>query len=70
MRERERQAEGEEAPSREPDLGLDPKSPGSGPWAEGGAKLLSHPGCPLEVFRLGRHQKTNTLIPRLTELTF
>ena len=50
-REAETQAEGEEAPCRELDVGLDPGSPGSRPaWAEGGAKPLSHPGCPKEHF--------------------
>ena len=41
MRQREKQA-----PCREPDMGLDPGSPRITPWAEGGAKPLSHPGCP------------------------
>ena len=27
-------------------MGLDPGSPGITPGTEGGAKLLSHPGCP------------------------
>ena len=40
-RETERQA-----PGREPDLGLDPRSPGSRPGAKAGTKLLSRPGCP------------------------
>ena len=43
-RQRHRQRE-KQAPCREPDVGLDPRSPGS-PWAEGGAKPLSHLGCP------------------------
>ena len=29
-----------------PNMGLYPGSPGSGPRAEGRAKMLSHPGCP------------------------
>ena len=54
-REREREGEGErhrhrqrekQAPRREPDVGLNPGSPGPHPLAEGGSKLLSHPGCP------------------------
>ena len=46
-RQRERQA-----PCKEPDVELDPRTPGSGrPWVEGGAKLLSHPGCPKGDFR-------------------
>ena len=41
--ERERGAETQkQAPWRKPDVGLDPWSP----WAKGGAKPLSHPGCP------------------------
>ena len=44
-RQRHRQRE-KQAPCREPDVGLDPQSLGSGPWAEGSAKPLSHPGCP------------------------
>ena len=66
MRERERQrqrqaqAKGEEeerdkqAPCREPDVGLHPRSPGPHPglvsritpWTEGDTKPLSHQGCP------------------------
>ena len=54
-RERERgeetQAEGEkQAPCREPDVGLDPGSPGSHPRLKTGAKLLSHWGCPSLFF--------------------
>ena len=41
QREREKQA-----PFREPDVGLDPRSPGSGPGARAGTKPLSHPGIP------------------------
>ena len=50
-RQRHRQRE-KQAPCREPDVGLDPRSRVSRitPWAEGGAKLLSHPGCPLFGF--------------------
>ena len=41
------------APCREPNepnAGLDPRSPGSGPGLKAGAKLLSHPGTPLIIF--------------------
>ena len=44
-RQRPRQRE-KQAPCREPDVGLDPGSPGSLPRAKGGAKLLSCLGCP------------------------
>ena len=44
-RQRHRQRE-KQAPCREPDLGLDPGSPGSGLGLKAGAKPLSHPGCP------------------------
>ena len=49
-RERERQAEREAAPCREPDMGLDPRTPGSGPGLKAGAKPLSHPGIPQFFF--------------------
>ena len=45
-RHRHRQRE-KQAPCREPDMELDPRSPGSHPGLNG-AKLLSHRGCPLE----------------------
>ncbi|XP_077746993.1 uncharacterized protein LOC144309906 [Canis aureus] len=45
--EKERQAEGEAGSMhREPDVGLDPGSPGSRPGPKAGAKLLRHPGIP------------------------
>ena len=46
-RQRHRQRE-EQAPCREPDMGLDPGTPGSCPGPKAGAKPLSHPGIPLE----------------------
>ena len=48
MQQRHRQRE-KQAPFREPDMGLDPGSPGSGPWAEGGTEPLSHLGS-TEIF--------------------
>ena len=45
-REAETQAKGEQAPCREPDVGLDPGTPGSCPGPKAGAKPLSHPGIP------------------------
>ena len=48
-RQRHRQRE-KQAPCREPDAGLDPRSPGSGPKLKAGAKPLSHLGCPLHYF--------------------
>ena len=45
QRERERQA-----PCREPDVGLDPGSPGSHSGLKAGAKPLSHPGVPIFHF--------------------
>ena len=44
-RERDRQRE-KQAPCREPDVGLDPGSPGSQPELKAGIKLLSHPEIP------------------------
>ena len=46
-REAEAQAEGEAGSMhREPDVGFDPRSPGSRPRPKAGAKPLSHPGIP------------------------
>ena len=52
-RQRERDREGQrhrrrekQAPCREPDVGLDPGTPGSHARPKAGAKLLSHPGIP------------------------
>ena len=48
-RERHRQRE-KQAPCREPDVGLDPRTPGSCPGPKAGAQLLSHPGIPRNVY--------------------
>ena len=46
-REAETQAEGDAGSMhREPDVGLDPGSPGSRPGPKAGAKPLRHPGIP------------------------
>ena len=46
-REAETQAEGEAGSMhREPDMGFDPRSPGSRPGPKAGAKPLRHPGIP------------------------
>ena len=44
-RERDRQKE-KQAPCRKPNVGLDPRSPGSRP----GLKAVSHPGYPFVLF--------------------
>ena len=44
-RQRPRQRE-KQAPCREPDVGLDPGTPGSHPGPKAGAKPLRHPGIP------------------------
>ena len=46
---RHRQRE-KKAPCREPDVGLDPRSPGSCPGPKAGAKPLRHPGIPFFLF--------------------
>ena len=48
-RERHRQRE-RQAPCREPNVGLDPGSPGPMTRAEGSAKLLGYWGCPTLTF--------------------
>ena len=46
-RKAETQAEGEAGSMhREPDVGFNPGSPGSGPGPKAGAKPLHHPGIP------------------------
>ena len=48
-RERERQRHRQrqkQAPCREPDAGLDPRTPGSRPGPKASAKPLNHPGIP------------------------
>ena len=45
-REAETQAEEKQAPYREPDVGLDPQTPGSCPGPKAEAKPLSHLGIP------------------------
>ena len=50
--ERHRQRE-KQAPCREPNVGLDPRSPGSSPGPKADAQPLSHPGVP--VFILSFH---------------
>ena len=39
-----------QAPCREPDAGLDPGTPGSGPGLKAGTKPLSHQGIPSKYF--------------------
>ena len=48
-REAETQAEGEAGSTPEPDMGLDPGTPGSHPGPKAGVKPLSHPGIPLSL---------------------
>ena len=52
-RKRERQTHRQrekQAPCREPDVGLDPRTPGSHPGPKAGTKPLSHPGVPCFMF--------------------
>ena len=48
-RQRHRQRE-KQAPCREPDVGLNPRTPGSQPEPKADAQPLSHPGAPLQSF--------------------
>ena len=49
-RQRHRQRE-KQGPCREPDAGLDPRTPGSRLEPKADAQLLSHPGIPLFFFK-------------------
>ena len=48
-RQRHRQRE-KQAQCKGPDVGLDPRTPGSCPGLKAGAKLLSHPWIPSIIF--------------------
>ena len=48
-RRRPRQRE-KQPPCREPDMGLDPRTPGSQPEPKADAQPLSHPGAPRHIF--------------------
>ena len=54
-RQREKQA-----PCREPDVGLNPRSPGSRPGPKAGAKLLSHPRIPYKSASKGVSRSIHT----------
>ena len=50
-REKQRHKQREkQAPCREPDVGLDPGTPGSRPEPKAGIQPLSHPGVPILRF--------------------
>ena len=49
-RERQRHRQREQAPCREPNVGFDPRIPGSYPEPEAEAQWLSHPGVPKIFF--------------------
>ena len=51
-RQRHRQRE-QQAPRRESDVGLDPRSPGSGPGLKAALNPLGHQGCPDSAFLSG-----------------
>ena len=57
-RQRHRQRE-KQAPRREPDMGLDPWTPGSCPGLKEGSKPLSHPGIPRCSFYLANSTSCN-----------
>ena len=49
-RERQRHRREKQAPCQEPDMGLDPRTPGSRPGPKAGVKPLRHPGIPKVLF--------------------
>ena len=53
QRQRQRQRE-KQAPHREPDVGLNPGTPGSFPGLKADVQLLSHPGVPQKDFQMLR----------------
>ena len=54
-RQRHRQRE-KQAPCGDPDVGLDPRMPGSRPELKADAQPLSHPGIPILNFFKGRNR--------------
>ena len=48
--ERQRRQREKQAPYEEPDVGFDPRTPGSRPDPKADAQPLSHPGVPLGFF--------------------
>ena len=50
---RHRQRE-KQAPCKEPDMGLDPRAPGSRPGPKAGTQPLSHLGVPKDIFKGGQ----------------
>ena len=62
-RQRHRRRE-KQAPCREPDAGLDPRTPGSRPGLMAGAKPLSYPGIPsIFVLKVPLTHQLHTPIP-------
>ena len=49
-REAETQQKEKQAPYREPNVGLNPRTPGSHPEPQADAQPLSHPGAPKKCF--------------------
>ena len=62
-REAETQAEEKQAPCREPAVGLDSESPGSGLGPTARAKPLSHPGCPRLPYCLNVEHMLENIAP-------
>ena len=66
-REAETQTEGEAGSMhREPDVGFDPRSPGSRPGPKAGAKLLRHPGIPPQMLKQVVHTPAGPWRPRIS----
>ena len=64
MRDRERQRHRQrekQAPREEPDVGLDPRTPGSQPEPKADAQLLSHPGARQGVSKTSKNRKVGLL---------
>ena len=66
-RQRHRQRE-KQAPCREPDVGLDPGTLGSGPGLKAGANPLRHPGIPYELFQRSFSVLTTMIINYINKL--
>ena len=69
-RQRHRQRE-KQTPCREPDVGFNPRSPGSRPGPKAGAKPLRHPGIPIIIFLNAKVISWKVILPSAkTQVTF
>ena len=71
QRERQRHRKREkQAPCREPNVGLDPGTPGSHPEPKADTQLLNHPGIPISDFLIIKKMPNNVILGNLKSFVF